>query len=182
MTFTYPPETYMELLRAYNELEAMAFSPEDSRETVISKLEERSAKKRQIADAANTMVREYVEAFEKEPDKLTPEDAETLQAFAELLMPTGSSTITTVTDYGMKLRLGKILMGYYRGEGDWDRFALALQQFAIGYVMIVSQHSYEYPEPPFAGEVLALARRLAAGAEQASRPNPLFGLYHTVCF
>ena len=75
MKYTYPPEEYMRQLRAYNALEAMRFSPEDSREYVIAKLEERSAKKRAIAGVANTMIREYVETFESAPDSLTPEDA-----------------------------------------------------------------------------------------------------------
>ena len=163
MTYTYPPEKYMELLKAYNELEALSFTPEDSRETVIAKLEERSARKREIADVANVMVREYVETFEKDPEKLTAADAETLEAFLELLMPAGLWIFTMVTDYGLMLRLGKLLAGYYRGKGDWDRYAYPLQRFALAYVMLVNQHAFEYQELPFVEEALALARRLEAG-------------------
>ena len=44
----------------------MTFSPSDTKEYVIKKLEDRSAKKRVIADVANTMIREYIETFEKD--------------------------------------------------------------------------------------------------------------------
>ena len=76
MTYTYPPEEYARQLEVYNELEKLSFSPEDSREYILSKLEERSAKKRVIADIANCCVREYIETFEKDPEAMTAEDAE----------------------------------------------------------------------------------------------------------
>ena len=63
MKYTYPVEEYINQLKEYTELESMTFSPEDSRECVISKLEERSSKKRVISDIANKMISEYVETF-----------------------------------------------------------------------------------------------------------------------
>ena len=48
MIYTYPVEEYAKQLAAYQELEAMSFSPEDSRESILGKLKERSAKKRVI--------------------------------------------------------------------------------------------------------------------------------------
>ena len=45
MKFTYPVEEYKKLLVEYNKLEELSFTPEDSRDFIIEKLEERSAKK-----------------------------------------------------------------------------------------------------------------------------------------
>ena len=41
MVYAYPSEEYARQLAAYIELEKLSFSPEDSREFVLSKLEER---------------------------------------------------------------------------------------------------------------------------------------------
>ena len=163
MTYTYPPETYMELLRTYNELEALSFTPEDSRETVISKLAERSAKKREIADKANAMVREYAETFEKDPAAMTASDAEALRAFLEMMLPQGTQASRHVTDYGMMLRIARILAGYCREHGDRDRYAFAMKQSAAAFHMLVNQHVYVVRELPFAGEILDLAKGLEAG-------------------
>lgn len=73
MTYTYPPEEYARQLHTYYALEKLSFSPEDSRETILRALEERSAKKREIADVANTMIREYIETFEADPEAMTAE-------------------------------------------------------------------------------------------------------------
>ena len=163
MTFTYPPEKYMELLKAYNELESLSFSPEDGREYVIAKLEERSAKKRQIADVANVMVREYVETFEKDPEKLTAEDAETLGAFLDLLWPSGAFLDDILTDLAISLRLGKLLAGYYRRLEDWDRCVPALRMCALTYHCLFEQHAAAVRDSPYTEEILALARRMEAG-------------------
>ena len=77
MQYTYPVEEYAKQLAAYEALEAMTFSPSDSREQVLARLEERSRKKRVIAEIANTMIREYIETFERDPEAMRPEDAET---------------------------------------------------------------------------------------------------------
>ena len=163
MTFTYPPEEYMELLEAYNELESMTFSPEDSRETVISKLAGRSAKKREIADKANAMVREYAETFEKDPAALTAEAAEALQAFLERLFPKGSSTNKSVTDHGVMLRIARLLLGYYRQSEDWDLYANALHQCGLMFEVLINRHNVQTCDSPYIGDVLELARRLEAG-------------------
>ena len=98
MTYTYPPEEYISQLQAYNELEAMRFTPADSRETVIAKLSERSARKREISEITNTMVREYIETFEKDPEALTAGDAEALQTLMDLLAPDGCARCEVTDD------------------------------------------------------------------------------------
>lgn len=176
MKYTYPPEEYMRQLRAYNALEAMRFSPEDSREYVIAKLEERSAKKRVIAGVANTMIREYVETFEKAPDSLTPEDAGALMAFLEMLIPDGVVK-DLVTDYGVALRIARILAGYYRRREDWNRYAIALNRCFLGFQLVVNAHSCGLEDSPYVEESIALARRLDdEGLDARSRSKVLLSL------
>ena len=64
MTYTYPVEEYKKQLLAYYEMDRLSFKPEDSREFVIEKLEERCASKREISAVINTMIAEYVERFD----------------------------------------------------------------------------------------------------------------------
>lgn len=176
MNYTYPPAEYMKQLRAYNALEAMRFSPEDSREYVIAKLEERSAKKRAIAKVSNTMIREYVETFEKAPEKLTPEDADALMAFLEMLIPDGIVK-DLVTDYGIALRIARILAGYYRRQEDWNRYAIALNRCFLGYQLLVNAHSCALEDSPYVEESIALARWLdQAGLDARSRSKALLSL------
>ena len=123
MNYTYPPEEYVKLLGEYAELERITFSPPDSRETVLNKLEERTAERRRIAERANTMIREYVEHFLKAPETMTASDVETLEAFLEVLFPPDNF-------YGLDLaityQVSKLLLNYYRNSGDSLRYAQAL--------------------------------------------------------
>lgn len=176
MKYTYPPAEYMRQLQAYNALENLRFSPEDSREYVIAQLEARSAKKRAIADISNTMIREYVETFEKAPDSLTPEDADALMAFLEMLIPDGVVN-NLVTDYGVALRIARILAGYYRRCGDWNRYAIALNRCFLTYQLQVNAHCYALQDSPYVEDSIALARRLDAGGLDArSRSKALLSL------
>lgn len=160
MKYTYPIEEYVKQLKDYNELEAMTFSPEDSRESVIARLEERSAKKRVIADVANTMIREYIELFEKEPEKVTEEDAELLDSFADLLYPDGATARAVgVTDYGIYFRIGKILVNYYRGKGDPNKLIYALNRCSNGHMQLVNGHAFAVKDSLFRDECIDLARR-----------------------
>ena len=45
MNYTYPPEEYANKLKEYYGLEKLTFSPDEGRETVIKRLEERHAKR-----------------------------------------------------------------------------------------------------------------------------------------
>ena len=60
MKHTYEYTEYVEQIKAYNALEEISFTPEDGKEYVIAKLEERTAKKRETAGIANTIIREYL--------------------------------------------------------------------------------------------------------------------------
>ena len=82
MKHTYPFQKYKELLTINHELDGLSFSKDDSREYILSKLEERSNKKREISNIANTIISEYIDPFEKNIDLLTKEDAEELREFS----------------------------------------------------------------------------------------------------
>ncbi|MBR0231619.1 MAG: hypothetical protein IJQ53_05280 [Clostridia bacterium] len=80
MKHTYEYTEYVEQIKAYNALEEISFTPEDGKEYVIAKLEERTAKKRETAGIANTIIREYLEVYEKDPAALSvPEVRDRLQ-------------------------------------------------------------------------------------------------------
>lgn len=164
MTYTYPPEEYIRQLKAYNELEKMTFSPEDSREYILAKLEERSAKKRVIADVANTMIREYIETFEKDPEALTGEDVEKLESISEQLFPDGGLVGDIgATDLGIFYRITKLLLGYWRKQGDLSRYILALNRTSLGHMVLINGHTYASQTFPYQEEGLALASRLNTG-------------------
>ena len=161
MRFTYSIVEYKKQLEAYNELESLCFSPTDSKEHILTKLEERSAKKRVLSDVANTIIREYVETFECQPDLLTPELAKTLDEFEDLLFPDGKRVVEVgATDYGIYYRVSKILAAYYKKHGDIGQYVTALNRCSLGHIMLINAHSYHWQPSPYYEEVLALARKL----------------------
>ena len=178
MKYTYPTEEYRKRLFEYNELEKLSFSAEDSREYVIEKLEERSRKKRVIADTANTMIREYLETFEKEPDKLTLDDADLLYDFLKLLVPEGLYT-GQATDFGVLYRLAKILAAYYKKSGDLQRYSVALNRCSYGYRAYIQSHSLKLHDSPYIDECLELVSHVDSMTEEV-RTTALYALSRTV--
>ena len=161
MKYTYPVEEYINQLKEYTELESMTFSPEDSRECVISKLEERSSKKRVISDIANKMISEYVETFEKDLDAMTEEDADALWAFADALFPDGSVSISVrVTDYAILYRLEKLLALHFKKNEDWNRYAIAINRCSMAHMMLVNGHKFNVQDTEFKKEALEIAQML----------------------
>ena len=146
MNHTYPPEKYGKQLREYIELDKLSFSPEDSRDYVIGRLKERSAKKRAIAEIANTMIREYIEPFEREPENLTPDDIRDLETFIESLFQWKGPYKGQATDQGIAFRIAKILCGYYRSYGDLNKYAFMLDRCIFWEIGLINLHSFE-PHP-----------------------------------
>lgn len=164
MNYTYSPEEYMRQLTAYTELEKMTFSPDDSREYILSKLEERSAKKRIIADIANTMIREYIETYEKNLDALTSEDVSKLEIISEQLFPDGGIVGDVgTTDYGILYRISKLLLEYYKKQGDPNQYILALNRVSLGHMLLIICHAYTAQDSPFTKDCLSLAKMLDTG-------------------
>ena len=161
MHFTYPVDEYRKQLEAYNELESISFKPEDDRAFIIGKLEERSEKKRVISDIANTMIREYVETFERHPERMNEETANALEEFENMLFPQDKRVgEVSVTDYGIYYRVAKILAAYYRKIGAISQYAMALNCCSLGHMMLINGHSYHWQLSPYHEEVLSLAKRI----------------------
>ena len=178
MKYTYPAEEYKKQLLAYNELEKMTFSPEDGREYVIGKLEERSVKKRVIADVANTMIREYIGTFEKSPDSLTAADAEKLEAFFSSL--TDPKTLQNL-DLGVTLRLARLLKGYYGREKDAGGYLKSLLSCVSIEAKLFGNHSNDYPGSSYTGECMRLAERMET-LPPGSRPAFFETLFMLCCY
>lgn len=166
MHYTYPPEEYVKLLNEYLELGKTAFSPEDSQETVLNKLKQRTAELRRIADRANTMIGEYVEPFLKAPETMTASSAEALEAFLEVLFPSDSAL---GQDVAITYQVLKLLLDYYRDSGDSLRYAQALFQCTTQELALGTFHSERrYSGSPYLKECLALAERFRELTDEAA--------------
>ena len=73
MKYTYEAKEYLRVWNEYLELNNITFSPNEPKDKVISKLEEISYKKRELADIANCIVKERIEYFEKNQNEVTEE-------------------------------------------------------------------------------------------------------------
>lgn len=165
MNYTYPPEEYRKLLDAYMELEKLAFSPSDSRETVLNGLAARTAQRCRIADKASAMVREYIEPFLKAPETLTAVDVEALEALLAVLVPPDRAV---GLDMAIAYLVSKILLDHYRNAGDDLRYAEALYCCTTQELALSTLHmEYRYPGSPYLGECLALAERFGELPEAA---------------
>ena len=145
MTYTYPVEEYGKRLLEYKELEKLSFKPEDGRDFVIGKLEERSAKKREISSVLDTMISEYVERFERDPGSLGAEDAQELEAlFSSLRDPqTGRDADTAVM-----LRIADVLKEYYKREGRFHDYLRQLKEcVTLDRIFIYNHNSTSFPSP-----------------------------------
>ncbi len=178
MVNTCPPDEYMKLIAAYHELEKLSFSPADSKECVLERLEERNEKKRRIADAANALIREHIEPFEACPEKMTEADARMLTGFMQSLIPEGLYT-GQVTDLGMLYRVSKLLNAHYRRSGDLNAYALALDRCSYGYRAYIQSHYPQAPDSPYTEECIALVRRISE-LDEKTRRNALYALSRTV--
>lgn len=160
MNYTYPIEEYITQLKKNNELDSITFTPNDSKEYVLSKLEERSTKKREIASIINTMIYEYIERFEKDPSLMTETDAEMLDSFANLLLPVGKkNTDIEVTDHAIYFRLAKLLVQYYKNKNDLNKYILALNRCSNGYMILINGHSFYVKDSLFTDECIELSKK-----------------------
>ena len=157
MQYTYPVEEYAKQLKAYNELEKISFAPTDSREYVLERLEERSAKKQVIAEIANTMIREYIGTFEKDPGALTDSDAELLERFYDSLI---NPATNREMDLGVEFRIARILKAYYQKTGRRHDYFRALQHCVECEKLLFFNHADAYIPSLYAEECLYLAQHL----------------------
>ncbi|MBO4216859.1 MAG: hypothetical protein J5940_02830, partial [Clostridia bacterium] len=141
----------------------MTFSPEDGRDFVIEKLEERSEKKRGISDIINTMIREYIERFETGPQLLGPDDVSKLESlYADLHdIKTGR-----YFDLGVSARISKILKEYYsRAGGDHDYMRM-LNECVMCDRLLLYNHMSVSCESQYLSECTKLAERFGELSEE----------------
>ena len=160
MNYTYPPEEYANKLKEYYGLEKMTFSPDEGRETVIKRLEEKSAKKRVIAEAVNTMIREYIETFEKDPEAATEDDVEKLDRFIRSLQ-TGQGFNTQCPDPAIMLRAQRIRKAFFERTGDLEELIGSISNCNHYYLTLFALHSSTFSSSPYADEILKYKDRFA---------------------
>ena len=160
MNYTYSPEEYADKLKEYYELEKLSFTPDDSRETILEKLEERSAKKRVIANTVNTMIREYIETFEKDPDATTAEDAEKLDLLIRSLQ-TGQGFQTQCPDPAIMLRAQRIRMAFFERTGNLEELIGSISNCNHYYLTLFALHSSSFCSSPYGDEILKYVDRFA---------------------
>ena len=85
MEYKYNAKEYLRVWTEYLKLTQVSFLPSEPKQDVIDKLEGISRNKRELAEIANTIVKERVEYFEKNPDAITEEVKEELIDFFLLL-------------------------------------------------------------------------------------------------
>ena len=164
MKYTYDFEEYKNLLIENNELDAISFSKDDSYEYIISKLEERSFKKRDIYEKANTIIHEYIEVFEKNPDLLNAENVKALEKFSNMLFPDKAATRNiNVSDFSMFYRIEKVLVNYYKKINDINKYAFSVNRRSLGHILVVNGHSYRIQDSPFKQDTFDLAKELDSG-------------------
>ena len=177
MTFTYPVEEYLNLLKAYKALEDPSFPPDAGDEEILSALETRSKKKREIADRANLIISEYIETFERSPELLTEENVGCLKAFFNELMPKNDPL---GLDSPTALRIAVILHDHYRRTGDADGYIFTLKKCCVLYLNLFAYHGIRaYKVSPYRDECFELAKR-TEGLSQASKENVLNALSGSV--
>lgn len=160
MNYTYEPEEYAKKLAEYYELEKLSFSPDDGRETVLEKLEERSSKKRVIADAVNTMIREYIETFEKDPEAATAEDVELLDRFIRSLQ-TGQGFNTQCPDPAVMLRAQRIRKTFFERTGNLEELIGSISNCNHYYLTLFALHSSAFSSSPYGEDILKYIDRFA---------------------
>ena len=156
MTYTYPVDEYLNQLKAYNELDKLSFSKDDGKEFVVNKLEERSEKKRKISEIINSMICEYVERFENDPNLLDSEGSILLeQLYASL---TDSQTGREL-DIGIMVRISRILKDFYKRNGNIHDYVRMLNECVSGDRILAYNHTSISCESPYIQEALDLLAR-----------------------
>ena len=177
MKYTYPYEEYLNQLREYNKIEKTDFSSCKNKNELIQKLEERSLKKKAIADISNTIIREYIETFEKNPNLLSKEDADLLQAFyAKIIAPSSDDT----SDSGLLLRISKVLKDYYKDK-DRVQYISKLKTCVVYERILLYNHSNVYYESPFLDECLEVAKDIDNLSEE-EKASLIFTFYWLVIY
>jgi len=130
---------YKELLERYHELDSVVFGEEETGEELIKKLMDISYEKKQIQIENNAIIKEYVEKYEKFPERLNTETETLLKDFLKLLITSEQQFLDT----SVALRISRILLQYYRSLGNVDATVVMLEKCAVFDIML-KEHLDDY--------------------------------------
>lgn len=130
---------YKELLERYHELDSVVLGKKETKEVLIKKLMDISYEKKQIQTENNAIIKEYVEVYEKFPERLNTETEKLLKDFLSLLIPSGQQFLDT----SIALRISKILLHYYRTLGNVNETVMTLEKCAVFDIML-KEHLDDY--------------------------------------
>ena len=176
MKYTYSPEEYRKLQKEYYELEKIRFSPDDSKEYVLEKLEERSKNKRILNDKANRIISEYIDSFEKDKDLLEKSDVELLEAFYNSLIDPKTHR---ELDVALMFRISKILKDYYKKVDNKHDYVRMLENCVTNEKLLSFNHTDVYTKSPFVCECREFVRSVS-GLSKEDRKR-FFSTLYWVC-
>ena len=175
---------YTVLMKRYHALNTVAIAPDETRESLIKKLMDISYEKKQIANEANAIIREYILRYEEAPQLLDAEAAAVLDDFFSLLIGGPQDYL----DLSVSLRISKLLLCYYQSTQDLEQI-IRILRYCARFDLLIKIHTDEYEGIPYAlmaerylddfdqlsdkGKY-TLARVLANSAY--NRKDPAFGL------
>ena len=109
--------SYRALMERYHAVSEVTAEPGETRESLIQKLMDVSRQKKQILSEANEIIGEYIVTYEKDPALLNGEAAGVL---GELIHMVTTSYGDGLLDPAMGIRIGKLLLAYYRAAQDME--------------------------------------------------------------
>ena len=157
MNYTYSPLEYKKQIDTYKELLKISFNKDDDYSYVISKLEETSLKKKEIANIANVIINEYLERFEKNPDLLTNDDASKLEEFINALT---ENQTNIYNDISISERIEIILKEYYKKIGDFNKYIVSLSIAQNYEFLLYANHSNWFSGSRFDEEIMSLIDKM----------------------
>ena len=108
---------YGALMERYHTVNEVAAEPDETRESLIKKLVDVSHQKKQILSEANGIIGEYIVKYEKDPALLNGEAVEALGEFIRMVTTAHGDGML---DPALGIRIGKLLLAYYRAAGDME--------------------------------------------------------------
>lgn len=155
MEYKYNAKEYLRVWTEYLKLTKVSFLPSEPKQDVIAKLEGISKNKRELAEIANTIVKERVEYFEKNPDHVTEEVKEELIDFF-LLLESQPMNGQRSCDDAIYYRILLLVKDYAKKTHNMDLYAKYVYNCALWYNNFYGSHTIEYTGSPFYDEVMDL--------------------------
>lgn len=135
---------YAKNLKRYNELDAVSFKPENTKEEVIKVLTDISLEKKRIKTENNEIIREYIEKYEKDFDRLDAAAEESLKGFMRELIPGAAEFL----DVPITFRIARLLLRYYAEAGDTEQMISMLERCTV-FDIVIKEHLDDYESSPY---------------------------------